>query len=578
MDVGVIILAASSLCVAAILAGAAGQKIDAPFLLVFLLVGMLAGREGPGGISVDASEAIIVWASAALAAILFEGGLRTKLAVFKQGAGPGLSLALIGTLLTTALVAPLAYYLFGLGWTEALLIGAIVSSTDAAAVFALAATGLKLPDRIAAALEVESGNNDPIAILLVVGLSTSLAVATVTALDWAILFAQKLGLGALAGFAVGYAAPLVLKRTRLPTGLQSILAAGFGFLALGLAEVIDGSGFLAIYLTGLLIGARAPREAERAGSMLDGLAWLSQTGLFLILGLLITPSHLASVALPALALALGLIFVARPLAVAVCLSLFRFRKRDMTFIAWTGLRGATPVFLGLLPASMGVENGNFYLSVAGVVVLLSLVIQGWTAPVVGRALNLDEETAEPVERGETLARLGAVGASLAVGGWFAISVAPQTAIVNTVSPGFCRSTHRGTTPAVRNDSRDGFQSGQRRRRDRSIHADRSCAALCGGPALPGTRGASGCDRPAIRVAVSIPRFVAGEDRRRAGAPGDRTGRAGDRMGVERQPNGEQRRLRSEHASRLSRPTGGGEELDRPLRLSPGFRGVPRLAI
>ncbi|MBB4659276.1 potassium/proton antiporter [Parvularcula dongshanensis] len=428
MDVGIIILAISALCVGAILAGAAGQKIDAPILLVFLLAGMLAGREGPGGISFDASQGVLVWGSAALAAILFEGGLRTEASAFRLGTKPGLSLALIGTIATAFLVTPFARQAFGLDWSAALLFGAIVSSTDAAAVFALAASGLKMPKRIVAALEVESGFNDPIAILLVVGLSISIATEPLSAGAWAFTLLAKLVVGALVGGATGIAVPRILQRLALPSGLISILTAGFGFMAFGAAEVLGGSGFLAIYLAGLTISTVAPKQAERVGGVMDGIAWLAQTGLFLLLGLLVTPSHLATVAAPALGVALALIFVARPLAVAGALAPFGFRQREVGFVAWVGLRGATPVYLGLLPAALGVPNGNLYLSAAAVVVLISLVIQGWTAPVVGQALRLsDEEERSPMSRGGALARIAAAAASIAVGGWFAVALQPPAA-------------------------------------------------------------------------------------------------------------------------------------------------------
>ncbi|WP_051881452.1 potassium/proton antiporter [Parvularcula oceani] len=425
MDVGIVILAASALSVGAILAGAAGQKIGAPILLVFLLAGMLAGREGPGGISVDASRAVLVWGSAALAVILFEGGLRTPQSVFRLGARPGLSLALLGTLVTALLVAPFARFAFGLEWPAALLLGAVVSSTDAAAVFALAATGLRMPKRVAAALEVESGFNDPLAILLVVGLSVSLATEPMGAMGWGGTLLVKLGFGAIVGLGVGVLVPKVLRRVELPQGLTSILTAGFGFIAFGLAETVGGSGFLAIYLAGLTIAAAAPEEAERVGSVMDGLAWLAQTGLFLLLGLLVTPSHLATLALPAAGAALALIFLARPLAVLLALSPFGFAMKEIGFIAWVGLRGATPVYLGLLPAALGVPNGNLYLSAAAVVVLLSLLIQGWTAPIVGHGLGVVEGEEGPPGRGAAIARLGAVAASIGVGAWFAVVLAPM---------------------------------------------------------------------------------------------------------------------------------------------------------
>lgn len=428
MDVGIVILAVSALCVGAILAGAAGQKIDAPILLVFLLFGMLAGREGPGGISVDAASSVLVWGSAALAAILFEGGLRTEWRVFRLGAGPGLSLALVGTLVTALIIAPVAFLAFDLPFVAALLLGAIVSSTDAAAVFALAATGLSMPPRVVAALEVESGFNDPLAILLVVGLSVSLADTPLSALGWIGTFAAKIIVGAAVGLGTGVLVPRILARLALPSGLLAILTAGFGFMAFGLAEVSGGSGFLAIYLAGLAISVTDPALAGRVRSVMDGLAWLAQTGLFLLLGLLVTPSHLASLAGPAALIAIALIVLARPVAAGLSLAPFGFRTRDVAFISWVGLRGATPVYLGLLPAALGVPNGSLYLSAAAVVVLLSLVIQGWTAPVVGRSLKLGEDAGAPMGRSGVIARLGAAAASVAVGAFFVVYLQPAAGL------------------------------------------------------------------------------------------------------------------------------------------------------
>ena len=424
MEVGLVVLAASTLCVGAILAGAAGQKIDAPILLVFLLFGMLAGREGPGGISLDADGGVLVVGSVALAAILFEGGLRTRPDAFRLGARPGATLAGLGTLLTALIVAPAAHVLFGLDWPAALLLGAIVSSTDAAAVFALAATGLRMPPRIVAALEVESGLNDPLAILLVVGLSVGLAGEPLSALAWTTTLLGKAGLGALVGVGTGVLVPKVVRRLALPGGLVAILTAGFAFMAFGLAEVTGGSGFLAVYLAGLTLAFRAPEVGARVGEVMDGIAWLAQTGLFLLLGLLVTPSQLAALALPAAGVALVLILLARPLAALVCLAPFGFRRRETAFVSWVGLRGATPVYLGLLPAALGVPNGQLYLSAAAVVVLLSLVVQGWTAPVVGRALRLSADVGTPLGRGGVAARLGAATASVGVGAFFAVTLAP----------------------------------------------------------------------------------------------------------------------------------------------------------
>lgn len=445
MDVGLIILAASALSVAAILAGAAGQRIGAPLLLVFLLMGMLAGREGPGGLSLDVDATTLVWASAALAIILFEGGLRTSTATFRLGAKPGLILALPGTVVTAALLAPVAQAAFGLGWGPALLIGAVVSATDAAAVFALAATGAKLPARVVATLEVESGNNDPIAILMVAGIAIALAGEPLSPTGWVMFIIAKLGVGVVIGVAFGWAAPTILRRAGLPSGLRTILAVSLGLVAFGLAETLGGSGFAAIYLTGLVFRARAPKDAAMAADTIDGLAWLAQTGLFLILGLLITPTHLASVTAPSLALFLALAFLARPLVVGGVLTVFRFPWRETAFVAWTGLRGATPVFLGVLPAVMGVPNANLYLSVAAAVVLLSLVLQGWTAPMLARALGLGGAAHASLSRHAIMARLAAMGVALSVGATLTAS-APDTGGLVGVQP----ETVDGLRAALRN--------------------------------------------------------------------------------------------------------------------------------
>ncbi|WP_306250928.1 potassium/proton antiporter [Parvularcula sp. IMCC14364] len=422
-DTGPIFFTLALFAAGGILVGAAGSRLGAPMLLIFLMAGMLAGREGPGGIEFDQSTLAYFLGSAAIAVILFEGGLRTKPRILKQGLRPGVMLAVPGTVLTAFIVAPVAMLLFDMSFISALLLGAIVSSTDAAAVFALAASGIKLPEKVVSTLEVESGFNDPIAIILVIGLVETLAGQPLQSWEWVVQPVYMLAAGALVGYGVGLLSADLFRHVKLPVGLKAILTIALGLLAFGLADLLSGSGFLAIYLTGVTLAWRAPVVAEDAAPGVDGLAWLAQTGLFLMLGLYVTPSHIAVVALPAAITAIALFALARPAASFLLLLPFKFTVPEKGFIAWTGLRGATPVFLGILPLLGGAPNASLYISVALAVVLVSLVVQGWTAPLVARQLQLCEATAPP-DRGEVFSRLGSMSVVLLAGVWFAVANSP----------------------------------------------------------------------------------------------------------------------------------------------------------
>ena len=422
-DTGPIFFTLALFAAGGILVGAAGSRLGAPMLLIFLMAGMLAGREGPGGIEFDQSTLAYYLGCAAIAVILFEGGLRTKPRILKQGLRPGVMLAVPGTVLTAFIVAPVAMWLFDMNFVSALLLGAIVSSTDAAAVFALAASGIKLPEKVVSTLEVESGFNDPIAIILVIGLVETLAGQPLQSWQWIVQPLYMLGAGAVVGYGVGVLSADLFKHVKLPVGLKAILTLALGLLAFGLADLLGGSGFLAISLIGVTLAWRAPVVAEDSAPGVDGLAWLAQTGLFLMLGLYVTPSHIAVVALPAAITAIALFALARPAASFLLLLPFKFSTPEKAFIAWTGLRGATPVFLGILPLLGGAPNASLYISVALAVVLVSLVVQGWTAPLVARQLHLCETTAPP-DRGEVFSRLGSMSVVLLAGVWFAVANSP----------------------------------------------------------------------------------------------------------------------------------------------------------
>lgn len=414
-----ILLGASALVILAIAGAAVTRQAGAPLLLIFLCLGMLAGEEGPGGISFADHDLAYLFGSLALALILFNGGLGTRVRRLKSVLRPAISLATVGVIVTAAITAAGARFLFGLGWVESFLMGAIVSSTDAAAVLMLiAGRELKARPRVATTLEAESGFNDPMAVLLVSVLVDWLGrgemphpVYAVLAVVWSILA------GAAIGWFGGRLAARIERRMGIPEGLYPIFAASVAVLLFAFAQAIEASGFLAAYLVGVGMASMPGRRAPEATSRFsDGLAWLSQIGLFLMLGLLVTPSHAVAVALPALGVAFVLIFLARPIAVLVCLLPEKFKRNERIFIAWMGLRGAVPIFLGAFPVLAGVQNANLYFSAAFAVVVASLVIQGWSAGPVSRLAGV--APALPNQ-----GRLRNVGAVAAVAAGFTVATA-----------------------------------------------------------------------------------------------------------------------------------------------------------
>jgi cell volume regulation protein A len=413
-----ILLAASGLVLMAIAGAATTSRAGAPLLLVFLSLGMLAGVEGPGGLDFHALDAAYLFGSLALALILFDGGLGTRLRGLKPVLRPALMLATVGVVATTAITAVAARYLFGLSWVEAGLMGAIVSSTDAAAVLALlGGRELKARARVVTTLEAESGFNDPVAVILVTAFVQMLVVGEgldPLQLTGSILWA--LAAGGVIGWFGGRALAAVKNRVALPESLYPIFAVAGAVFLFALAQAVEASGFLAAYLAGVAVRA-VSRNPEREATVRfsDGLAWLSQIGLFLMLGLLVVPSQALALAVPSLILALVLIFVARPLAVFACLLPERLTMKERGFIAWMGLRGAVPIFLGMFPVIAGVENANTFFSVAFAVVLVSLVGQGWTAGPITRLFGVAPPRQEKSRR-QLLA-----SAAIAAGGFAALT-------------------------------------------------------------------------------------------------------------------------------------------------------------
>jgi cell volume regulation protein A len=395
-----LIFVAALLFLASILASAGAARIGAPLLLVLLVLGMLAGEDGPGGIRFDDYRATYIVGSIALAVILFDGGLRTDLASSRAGVRPALALATLGVVITAGLTGAFAAWALGLDPMHGLLIGAIVGSTDAAAVFALLHShGMQLKRRVAATLEIESGSNDPMAIFLTIVLVDLLARGASPSWSLAWMFLQQMGLGLALGLTGGRAIAWLVNRLVLAPGLYPLLALAGGLFVFAGTAMLGGSGFLAIYVAGLVLGNRRLHSANDILRVHDGIAWIGQITMFLVLGLLVTPSELIKLAPAALGIAAVLMLVARPLAVWLSLLPFRFPRGETLFICWVGLRGAVPVVLALFPLMAGLEQARLYFNVAFFVVLISLTVQGWTVAPLARRLRLElPPTADPAQR------------------------------------------------------------------------------------------------------------------------------------------------------------------------------------
>ncbi len=393
------ILFGAVLVLAGILSSLVALRFGAPLLLIFLLLGMLAGESGPGGISFDDVRLTYLVGSIALALILFDGGLRTRFATFRSVLAPSVVLATLGVLMTAAFTAPVAVMLMGFNWIEAFLVGAVVASTDAAAVlFLLRARGLRLRQRVAATLEIESGTNDPFAIFLTILLVELLLTGD---RPWTMVAASLVGQGlggAVIGVLGGRLIVLALNRLALPQGLHAPFVATAALGLFGLGQALHASGFLAVYLAGLMVGNRPTRAHGTVVVFLDAVTWLAQIVMFVLLGLLAWPEQLIRYATPALSAAAVLMLFARPLAVFLCLIPFRFSWREKAFISWVGLRGAVGIFLASIPLLVGIANAQIYFNIGFVVVLVSLLIQGWTLAPAARLLRMALPRADPAPR------------------------------------------------------------------------------------------------------------------------------------------------------------------------------------
>jgi potassium/hydrogen antiporter len=385
-----LIFLAAALLLAGVLLSKTSSRFGVPSLLLFLGLGMLAGSEGLVGIEFADFELAQRYGIIALAFILFSGGAGTAWADVRRALGPGVALATIGVLLSAVIVGAVASAILGVGLLPGMLLGAVIASTDAAAVFAiLRSRGVAIRPRLRQLLELESGSNDPAAVFLTVGMIALIQATGTGVLDLLGLFVVQMGVGLAAGWLLARGAVMLINRLRLEyDGLYPVLTIAFVILIYEGTAWIGGSGFLATYVAGLTI---ANAEFLHKRSLLrfhDAIAWLMQISMFVLMGLLVFPSSLLPVAGQAVLVTAVLMFVARPVAVVFTLAPFRIPFREVAYVSWVGLRGATPIILATFPGFAGVPNGETFFHVVFFVVLLSVLVQGTTLPAAARWLGL----------------------------------------------------------------------------------------------------------------------------------------------------------------------------------------------
>ncbi len=381
-----------------IIASKISDRFGVPVLLIFLALGMLLGSDGPGGIHFDDPTLVQIVGVIALVFILFAGGLDTAWNKIRPVLKYGGVLSTIGVLITALIVGLFAQWVFGWTLLEGMLLGAIVSSTDAAAVFSvLRAKGVGLRGSLRPVLELESGSNDPMAVFLTVSLIQALTQPEAPLPIFILRFFLQMGIGTLAGYGMGRICVWLLNRGRLGyDGLYPAFSIALVMLTYAVTNVLQGNGFLAVYLAGIYLGHQDFIHKKSLSSFHDGLAWLMQIAMFLTLGLQVFPSQLMTIIFPASLIAICLIFIARPVSVFLSLMLTRFDTREKAFIAWVGLRGAVPIILATYPLLEGIRHANLIFNVVFFVVLTSVLLQGTSLPLVARWLKVDAPV--PVRR------------------------------------------------------------------------------------------------------------------------------------------------------------------------------------
>lgn len=390
-----ILLVIGALLTLSIVASKASGRFGVPALLIFLAIGMLAGSDGPGGIYFDDDYAAQSLGVLSLAFILFSGGLETKWREIRPVLLPGLSLATLGVLITAAALAFIVKHFLGFSWLEAFLLGAIVSSTDAAAVFSvLRSRNVGLKDNLKPLLEFESGSNDPMAVFLSLGIIELLKNPQFSIWRLFPSFLQQMLLGVVCGYVLGRSAVWTINRIKLNyEGLYPVFTLSLVLVTYGLTTWVGGNGFLAVYIAGMVLGNQRLLHKKSLTQFHDGLAWLMQIAMFLVLGLLVFPSHLPAVAAAGLLTSLALIFLARPVAVFLGLSFFRIKLREKAFLSWVGLKGAVPIILATFPRLADIPQADNIFNLVFFIVLSSVLLQGTTIPLVAKWLGVQTEMA-----------------------------------------------------------------------------------------------------------------------------------------------------------------------------------------
>jgi cell volume regulation protein A len=455
MKDGQLILVAGALLAAGLLASLAAGRLRVPGLVLFLGLGMAIGSDGTGWLAFDGYELARSVGIVALGLILFEGGLSSGIDEIRPVLGAAIGLALVGTLVTALIVGLAAAWLLHLTTLEGLLLGSVLASTDGAATFALL-RGSTLRRKLARTLEGEAGLNDPLAVLLVVGFIDWSQRPGYGLADMAGVFAMQLGIGLVVGAGVGALAVAGLRRVALPTaGLYPVAAIATAAVSYGGAATLGGSGFLAVYLAGLALGSAAIPARQTVAAFHQGVAWVAQLTLFVVLGLLVFPSQLPGVALEGAGVALVLMFVARPVAVALATSLADYDLRERIVLGWAGLRGAVPVVLATFPVIAHVPHSVEFFNIVFFCVIFSTVVQGTTFEPLARRLGVtttEPALPRPLTEAGTIRRLGAEILEYPVAGEDAIAGAriselglPRDAVVNVVVRGTEAIPPRGST-------------------------------------------------------------------------------------------------------------------------------------
>ena len=398
----VVFLGISLLFLISIIANKFSERLGVPALLIFLIVGMLAGSEGPGGIPFDNPGLAQIIGVIALAYILFAGGFDTRWEEVRPVLWPGIALSTVGVLLTAAFLGAFAVLILGLSPLIGFLLGAVVSSTDAAAVFSvLRMARARLKGNLRPFLEFESGSNDPMAVFLTTGVISLILTPDASVLSLVPMFVQQMVLGGLLGYGMGWVIVFLINRLKLESeGLYPVLTLAMVLMTYGLTVLLGGNGFIAVYISGLVTGNSIVVYKKSLIRFHDGIAWLMQIVMFLTLGLLVYPSDLTRVIVPGLLIAFFLILVARPLAVAITLLPWKMPLNEKALISWVGLRGAVPIILATYPLVAGVPDAALIFNVVFFIVLVSALVHGTSIPTVARWLGL----AAPLEEKRKLSR------------------------------------------------------------------------------------------------------------------------------------------------------------------------------